>query len=191
MSTPSNENRDISKAELWKSLAIQAQKGDQRAYGALLRDILPYIKSVLVGGLANPDWVEDIAQEVLISVHKSLMSYSPDRPFKPWLQSIIQFRRTDYLRQHYKVRKTKENAKEASDIFGQGVTNTYAIGESKDVEAAMSSLSDTQRKIFEMMKIKGYSAKEIANQMGMTESAVKVSAHRSLNKIKGILGDHV
>jgi hypothetical protein len=60
MPSPSNENRDISKAELWKSLAIQAQKGDQRAYGALLRDILPYIKSVLTGGLANPDWIDVI-----------------------------------------------------------------------------------------------------------------------------------
>lgn len=190
MSGSLQEHPNISKADLWKMLAIRAQAGDQRAYGDLLRDILPYIKSVLGGGLANPDWVEDIAQEVLISVHKSLASYSSDRPFKPWLQAIIQFRRTDYLRAHYKNRKTKENVKENSDIFAQGVTNMEHSGEFKDIEAAMGRLSGPQRKIFEMMKIKGYSAKEIGKEMGMSESAVKVSAHRSLNKIIEILGGH-
>lgn len=177
-------------AEMWRELALQAQHGDQAAYSKLLRDLLPYVKAALASGLANPDWVEDIAQEVLISVHKSLSTYSPDRPFKPWLQAIIQFRRTDYLRQHYKAKRLREGVKDVTETFGQNVTSTAHIGESKDIEAAMAGIPDRQRKIFNMMKIQGYSAKEIGRKMGMTESAVKVSAHRTLNKIKEYFGDH-
>lgn len=181
---------DIPKSDLWRNLAIKAQKGDSRAYATLLKDILPYTKAALNGALANPDWVEDIAQEVLISVHKSLSTYSPDRPFKPWLQAIIQFRKTDYLRQHYKNRRAKTSAQEDTEIFAKSVTSTGHIGESKDIEDALATLSEPQRKIFKMMKIEGYSAKEIAQRMGMTESAVKVSAHRSQNKLKGYLDSH-
>jgi RNA polymerase sigma-70 factor, ECF subfamily len=191
MSPSSKEiNNTPSKSESWKAWAVQAQSGDQKAYALLLRDILPYIKAVLSGGLANPDWVEDISQEVLISVHKSLQSYSPDRPFKPWLQAIIQFRRTDYLRQYYKSRKTKENVKANNEIYAQGVTNPMHSGELKDIEEAMAKLPANQKHIFEMMKIEGYSAKEIADKLGMTESAVKVSAHRAAGKIRGFMGDH-
>ncbi len=179
---------DVSQNELWKDLAIKAQSGDKRAYTALLTDILPFIKSRIAGGLSNPDWVDDIAQEVLISVHKSLNSYSPDRPFKPWLNAIIQFRRTDLLRKYYRDKKTKERSKENIDIFGQNVTFQTTSGELKDIEKAIASLPAKQQKIFRMIKVEGYSAKEVASEMDMSVSAVKVAAHRTTNKLKDMLG---
>ena len=181
---PPNETDFLTQDEKWKSLAVQAQEGNKRAYSQLLHEILPYIKNVIRGGLANPDWVEDIAQEVLISVHKSLNTYSPDRSFTPWLMAIINFRKTDFLRKHYRGKKTKESVAENTDIFDQNVTNPSFAGEWKDIETALQELPDNQRKIFEMMKLKGYSAKEVADEMGMTVSAVKVSAHRTANKLK-------
>jgi DNA-directed RNA polymerase specialized sigma24 family protein len=39
-----------------------------------------------------------------------------------------------------------------------------------------------------MMKIEGYTAKETAARLGMNESAVKVSAHRTMHKLKELLG---
>lgn len=180
---------DLSKDELWQILAAKAQSGDKRAYTMLLRDISPFIKSVIAGGLSNQDWVDDITQDVLISVHKSLNSYSPDRPFKPWLKAIIQFRRTDLLRKHYKDKRTKECAKENTSVFEQNVTFQATSGELKDIEKAMDTLPDKQRMIFQMMKIEGYSAKEVACEMGMSVSAVKVAAHRTTNKLKDILNN--
>ena len=37
------------------------------------------------------------------------------------------------------------------------------------------------------MKIQGHTAQEVADQTGMTVSAVKVSVHRALNKLKADL----
>ncbi len=172
----------------WEALAVLAQGGDKRAYSALLAQILPYIKMRLVSGLSNADWLDDIAQDVLVSVHKSLYSYGGDRPFKPWLNSIIQFRRTDFLRQHYKLRDTKLSSAENRDIFSENVTNQPDFIELKGIEDAIKDIPDVQRKIFTMMKVEGYSAKEVAQEMDMSESAVKVSAHRTANKLKDILG---
>ena len=58
----------------------------------------------------------------------------------------------------------------------------------KDIESALADLPENQRKVFEMIKIHGYSAKEVADEMGMSVSAVKVSAHRTMNKLKDRLG---
>ncbi len=174
--------------DLWRELAIKAQQGDQRAYAALLRDIVPFIRAVASGSLANPDWIDDLVQDVLVSVHKSLSTYSDDRPFKPWLSAIIQFRRTDLLRKYYKNRSNKTVGLDDLEFSAQHVTNPALAGELKDIEAALADLPDNQRKVFEMIKIHGYSAQEVANEMGMSVSAVKVSAHRTMNKLKDRLG---
>lgn len=174
--------------DLWRELAIKAQQGDQRAYAALLRDIVPFIRAVASGSLANPDWIDDLVQDVLVSVHKSLSTYSDDRPFKPWLSAIIQFRRTDLLRKYYKNRSNKTVGLDDLEFSAQHVTNPALAGELKDIEAALADLPDNQRKVFEMIKIHGYSAQEVADEMGMSVSAVKVSAHRTMNKLKDRLG---
>ena len=186
--TANSGDTEFTQQDRWNELAIKAQSGDKKSYSALLKDILPFIKASLAGGLANPDWIDDISQDVLISVHKSLSTYSPDRPFKPWLNAIIQFRRTDFLRKHYKSKEVKENAQANMEVFEKSVTFPNTSGELKDIEKALESLPEKQQKIFKMMKIEGYSAKEVANEMDMSVSAVKVSAHRTTNKLKKMLG---
>ena len=171
----------------WRNLALAAQSGDKKAYNALLKEIFPYIRNVLMKALSDQDGAEDVAQEVLISVHKSLKTYSADRPFKPWLYAIINFRKMDYLRKYYSARKNQEAPLEYADFSEGGVTKPGLEGELKDVEKALQSLPDQQRKIFTMMKIEGYSAQEVANEMQMNVSAVKVSAHRTGKKLKDIL----
>ena len=187
MESPSNTNYKPSQSEIWTEYAAKAQAGDKAAYNSLLREIAPFIKNYILKSLANPDWADDIAQEVLMSVHRSLNTYSPERPFKPWLMAIINFRRTDYLRKHYNARENKQTTLEDHGFQRMHVTNPDYAGEYKDIEAALETLPENQRKVFEMIKIQGYSAKEVANEMGMSVSAVKVSAHRTTKKLKDIL----
>ena len=183
-----NDDSQNPKTDSWEELAILSQSGDKRAYKQLLSEIAPYIKLRISGSLANPDWSEEIMQEVLISVHKSLKSYSADRPFKPWLNAITQFRRTDFLRKHYKNKSAKEASQENTDIFSDNVTHDSHAGELLDIEKALGKIPYKQRKIFKLMKIEGYSAVEVAEEMDMSVSAVKVSAHRTAGKLKEMLG---
>lgn len=162
----------------WETLAINAQKGDKRAYHDLLKEISPFIRQRLAGKLANNDWVEEIVQDVLISVHKSLSSYNEDRPFKPWLNAIIQFRKTDFLRKHYRQKNLIEDSLDHTETFENNVTNPAYSGELKDIEAAIDSLPEKQKGLFKMLKMEGYSIKETAGVMKMSESAVKVAIHR-------------
>ncbi|MCB1782966.1 MAG: sigma-70 family RNA polymerase sigma factor [Alphaproteobacteria bacterium] len=173
--------------DIWKDLAVRAQSGDARAFTELLRSITPYVRGVAGRGLANAEWVEDVTQDVLVSVYKSLGTYSSDRPFKPWLGAIISFRRTDFLRRYYKDRAHKQTSLDSPEFIEKHVTDSRFSGEWKDIEAALDTLPEKQRKVFVMLKIEGYSAKEVAKATGMSIPAVKVSAHRTLGKLKGLL----
>jgi len=173
--------------EKWAGLAEQSQKGDKRAYTQLLTEISPYIRNIAMKSLSNADAADDVVQEVLISVHKSLSTYSNDRPFKPWLHAIISFRKTDYLRKYYANRQDKTVDSEVLNFSTEHVTEMGAAGELKDIEKALETLPEQQRRIFTMVKIEGYSIAEVAQEMDMKESAVKVSAHRTMKKLQGIL----
>ncbi|MFP4465354.1 MAG: RNA polymerase sigma factor [Alphaproteobacteria bacterium] len=171
----------------WEELAQRSQTGNRRAYTKLLNKVAVYTKKRLICGLANPDWVEEVVQDVLISVHKSFSSYSPDRPFKPWLSSIIHFRKADFLRKHYKAREVNRASQDVADIFEHHVTDNPHIGELKDMDGALASLPAKQRNVFKRMRIEGYSAAEVAREMKMSVSAVKVSAHRAAKRLQDSL----
>ena len=180
----------LTQSEQWQIWAIQAQTGDKNAYNKLLTALAPYIKNVVNKRVSNLETAEDIMQEALISVHKSLHTYSPDRPFKPWLMAIVNFRLMDYMRKHYAERRDKTATIEDNPEFlSQNVTNNDHIGELKDIEGALKTLPQNQQRIFRLIKIEGYSAKEVAKKMDMKESAVKVSAHRTLKKIQAVFKD--
>lgn len=173
-------------AERWQRLMSEAQKGKQDSYRQLLGEIAPFVQRILLKSLSRKDQAEDITQEVLLSVHKAMPTYDPERPFMPWLMAIVNFRRTDYLRSHYAARDNLSAPLEDLDL--QDVTFDDHRGEYKDIEAALTSLAPRQREVFDLMKMKGYSAKEVSEKTGMSVSAVKVSVHRSLQKLKEMLG---
>lgn len=182
VNSPANDRE-----QMWQEWAAKAQGGDKASYNLLLRDIVPYIRNFITPRVANPDWVDDITQEVLISVHKSLNTYSAERPFKPWLSAIISFRKTDYLRKHYSARDHKQTSTDDLNFIKEHVTKPEYEGELKDVEKALASLPEKQRVVFTLMKIEGYSAKEVAERMNMSVSAVKVSVHRTAKKLQEML----
>lgn len=182
------KTRHIQPEDSWEMLAQLSQNGDKRSYNILLKQIASFAQGYIVGTVFSRDWAEDIVQEVLISVHRSLHTYSADRPFKPWLISIIHFRKTDYLRKHYRARDDRKTALDEKNFITEHVTNPVSAGEYKDIETALEELPEKQREVFRRVKIEGYTAKEVAVQLGMTESAVKVSAHRTMNKLKDSLG---
>lgn len=182
---------DNQKHQIWNEWAAKAQSGDKNAYALLLRDIIPYIKIVLSPSLANPDWVDDITQEVLISVHKSLKTYAPSKSFKPWLNAIISFRKADFLRSHYaQKKKIEESAAAQGDVQeNDNVTKLPYAGELKDIEAALDALPEKQRAVFTKVRIEGYTVSDVAQEMDMSVSAVKVSVHRTAKKLQDILSE--
>lgn len=163
-----------------------AQQGDKKIYAELLNDITTLVRGYLFKKINTPEDVEDVLQEILISIHNARHTYQSSRPLKPWIFAITKFRLTDHLRKIYR-NKSREmvNIDEIEFSLTTNVTNDTDNYE--ELYKALKELPDKQRKIVELMKIEGYTAKEVAEKLDMTESAVKVSAHRSYKQLKTLL----
>lgn len=154
---------------------------DPRAYAQFLQRITPLVRRMAAMKIAAAD-VDDVVQEILISIHKARHTYDGQRPIKPWLISIAKFRIADHLRKHYVQRRDKTvDIDELAEILAD-VTQTGADNES--IDELLDGMPENQKRILTMMHIEGYTAKEVGAQMEMQESAVKVAAHRALKKIR-------
>ena len=66
-----------------------AQEGDRVAYEKLLRDCASLIASLTRRRGVPPDRVDDVVQEVLLTVHRARATYDPRRSFEAWLRIIV------------------------------------------------------------------------------------------------------
>ena len=76
----------------------RAQDGDRAAYRRLLEDITPYLRSLAARHRVLSGELEDVVQDMLLTVHAVRHAYDPGRPFGPWLLAIARRRIVDRLR---------------------------------------------------------------------------------------------
>lgn len=161
--------------ELLMRLSLQ---GDKQAYAGLLHESARLLKPFLSKRLRFEHEVDDVLQEILLSVHKARHTYDGERPYKPWLYAIARFRLQDHLRQHYADRlRQAEDIADFENVLHDDVTETAISYES--ISGEIEKLPEKQARILRLMHQQGHTAKETAAQMGMSESAVKVAAHRA------------
>jgi len=130
--------------------------------------------------------VDDLLQEILISIHKARHTYDGERPYKPWAYAIAKFRLQDHLRAHYAdhLHHAVELSEVENDLQAP-VTKPDISYES--ISGEIEKLPPKQAAILQMMHQEGYTAKEVAEKIGMKESAVKVAAHRAYRILRKIL----
>lgn len=168
------------------SLMLTALKGDGQAYAKALEAISKLLRPYLSKRLNQPSDVEDVLQEILISIHKSRHTYDGKRPVKPWVYAIAKFRLSDFLRAHYS--DTLRHAAEldvAEHLASLDVTESGFSYES--IKDEVAKLPGKQPMILHLIHHEGHTAKEVAARMNMTETAVKVAAHRAYKVLKGRL----
>ena len=85
---------------IWSQWMAAAQGGDQAAYARLLRDIVPFVRALASRRHRAPDRVEDVVQDVLLTVHRVRHTYDPSRPFRRWLGAIVERRSIEIGRAH-------------------------------------------------------------------------------------------
>src|SRR5712691_1443167 len=75
-----------------------AQAGDRTAYEGLLRDSVAIIRNVARKTGATGDRIDDVVQDVLITIHRVRQTFDPGRSYVAWLTAIAQRRTIDGLR---------------------------------------------------------------------------------------------
>ena len=165
------------------------------AYERLLRGCMPLIRRVVRYQGIQVDRVDDVMQEVLLTIHRARQTYDPARSFSAWLCAIAQRRAIDALRRRGRLNRREvfaridyENhadpANEPSHTVDSGLR-------SQSVRDALELLPEGQREAIEVLALKQLSLDEAATLTGKTKGALKVNLHRAFKSLQTRFGGEV
>ena len=169
-----------------------AQAGDRAAYERLLRGCTPLIRRVVRHRGIQPDRVDDIVQDVLLTVHRARQTYDPTRSFSAWLCTIAQRRAVDAMR-----RRGRQDRREVfapieydnhPDAEAEGARGGSWEGQSERMRDAVEQLPPGQREAVEALALRQLSLDEASLATGKTKGALKVNMHRALNALRARFG---
>lgn len=165
-------------------LIVGCLEGNRRMQEELYRRFSPRMYAVCLRYAGNAEEAEDILQEGFIKVFKKLDSFRSEGSFEGWMRRVFvntaieHFRRKRYL---MPVTEREENTIEGKYL---SVLDDLAA---RDIMALVQELSPGYRTVFNMYVVEGYTHKEIADMLGISEGTSK----SQLSRAKVILQDMV
>ena len=165
----------------------RVQDGDGQAYETLLTEVTAYLTTFVRTRLPEPAWVDDVVQETLISIHQNRHTYDPGRSFGSWLHAIALHRLIDLMRKRRRVHAREQLGVSGPEDFCSVVDSASHQTVFDGLHRALASLSSKQREVIQLLKWQGFSVKEVAESTGMSESSVKVTAHRGYRLLRRLL----
>jgi RNA polymerase sigma factor (sigma-70 family) len=170
------------------ALMRSAQSGDADAYAALMQELAVRVRRIVRhrrAFLEHPD-VEDLVQDVLLSVHAVRATYDATRPFIPWLLAITRNRLADAARRYARSGAHEVMVEDLDVTFFSENTNTLTAtyGDPDALREAIADLPAGQRSAIEMLKLREMSLKEAAAASGTSVGALKVATHRAMDALR-------
>jgi RNA polymerase sigma-70 factor (ECF subfamily) len=161
-----------------------AQKGDAAAYRLFLASVTPFIGSVVRNRGVSAD-VEDVVQDVLLTIHRIRHTYEPGRPVKPWLAAIAGRRAIDAMRRRGRSSGREVHNEHAYETFADpDANNGEAVDTARELARMTSGLSPRQKEALDLVKVEELSLAEASAVSGRSVASLKVNIHRAIKKIR-------
>jgi RNA polymerase sigma factor (sigma-70 family) len=173
-------NQNITESDL----LVGCMQGDRRMQEELYRRFSPRMYAVCLRYAGKAEEAEDILQEGFIKVFKKMDSFRGDGSFEGWMRRIFVNTAIEHFRRKRYLMPVTE--KEENSIEGKYTSALDDLG-AKDILALIQDLSPGYRTVFNMYVVEGYTHREIAEMLGISEGTSK----SQLSRAKVILQDMV
>ena len=161
------------------------KKDDESAYSQLVLKHKEKVRNLVYLTLGDVDYVDDISQDVFISVYHKLKEFRFESKFTTWLYRITVNKCRDYLRKK-KVRSIFVDIKDV-DYERGGRTNSDNIDVPHLVRKAIAKLPEKLKVPLVLRDIDGFSYQEIAEKLECEVGTVKSRIFRARESLKIIL----
>ncbi len=170
------------------ALLVQGLTGDEAAYRDFLQASATHLRAFLRRRLSRwPDEVEDLLQESLLAIHNQRMTYDTNAPLTAWMYAIAKYKLIDWLRRHARREMQNDALDDEHELFS--TADADANEAQRDLATLLELLPEQQRAAIMHTKIDGWSVRETAAALKISEASVKVAVHRGLKALAEKLRD--
>jgi len=171
-------------------LMAAAQRGDKGACNVLLTEVGLWLERYFRRRVP-PHALDDLVQDVLMSLHMARDTWDPARPFRPWLACIARNRMADHARRMGRRVTIDLQIVDIDETFCDACANNHAekVVNFLAVKDAMNALPPSEKAAIEMLRLRQLTLAEAAEQSGTSVAALKVAVHRATRRLRGVLND--
>lgn len=174
-----------------ETLVKDARGGDREAFEELVRLTHVDVYSLARRLTGDPDDARDVVQETYLRAYRSIGKFRGEAQFSTWLYRITANCASTLRRRrgrHRHVELADDHAQVDRDLHHDPEATVATVGLRDRLESAIRLLPPKLRSVVVLRDLHGLSHRDIAAELGITESAAKVRLHRARKQLQADLG---
>jgi len=159
--------------------------GEEQVFSELVKRHKEKVRNIIYITLSNGNSVDDIAQEVFITVYRNLKNFRFESQFTTWIYRITINKCKDHLRKKNVRRIFLPLKDEEEEPVFESINEDTDI--KQIVHSAIATLPDKLRIPLVLKDLEGFSYQEIADSMECEIGTVKSRIFRARESLKKVL----
>ena len=151
--------------------------GDHEAFGEIYRMYAPLVHGIVLARVPHDD-VQDIVQEVFLTVYHQVHALRDKNAVGAWIAAIARNRAAEFYRRAKPMEELPE------EVHG----NHHPHAEANEILYAIRSLPEAYSETLVLRLVEGMTGTEIAERTGLKPDSVRVNLHRGMELLRQKLG---
>lgn len=161
---------------------------DQRGYNYLYDNYAPALYGIIVKIIGDREEATDVLQECFIEIWKSIENYDSTKGrLFTWMLQITRNAAIDFARSAPEKKGKRTNRLEPNLPTIEQSNITYLPVDHLGLTAVIEGLRNEDKEIVDLAYFKGFTQKEIADELSIPLGTVKTRARNALIQLKNIL----
>lgn len=163
---------------------IQKKREDQEL---LYKKYYGYVMAIgLIYG-SNREMAQEIVDDVFMKVFDAIRSFELNQSFKGWLRRITINTAIDHLRRDKRFSNHLDLSEHGHGTPSLDVVDTLVV---EDIHRLIAALPDALKMVFNLYEVEGYSHREIADMLDISESSSRTYLARAKERLRGLVTKH-
>ncbi|SNS85231.1 RNA polymerase, sigma-24 subunit, RpoE [Anaerovirgula multivorans] len=179
-------------------LIEKAKTGDVESFELLIASYQKRAFNIAYRMLGNLEDANDITQEALVKVYRSIHNFKGNSSFSTWLYSIVNNVCIDFIRKNKKAKLLYIDKQQDGESYQREIPDEINTPEclfekneiKRMVHDAINQLNYEQRNIIILRDIQGFSYQEIAEMINVSVGTVKSRISRARSNLKEIISEN-
>ena len=169
-------------------LVQAAQAGDTAAVAALYDRYFAALYRFCYWQTNRSEDAEDLTQDVLVAMVKGIKQFSFQSSFRNWLYAIAKRVIAAWLKQKYRLPQVEyaEFLQEIGDD-DSWLADDNQVKKHAYVEKLLATLAIRDQNVMKLRYLRGFTQAEIAKQLHISVTNVKVICHRCVRKLAQVV----
>jgi len=159
-----------------ENIIVGCQQSDTRSQKALFDALGAKMYGVCMRYANNADDANDILQDGFLKTFEKIHQFKFEGSFEGWMRRIFVNTALERFRNQYKVINIQDGWREITDQSYENIVSSITVDELVEL---VQSLSPKYRTVFNLYAIEGYSHKEIADKLSISEGTSKSNLSRA------------